>query len=102
MPTPSQVPRRERYRTEFGIDGPTTLWNRFGLCSAQEGHIPGDPQECRERTRRCAQIAANVATPFASEVFADLAQSWLKLAADLERSQDFLTSIAEMGGRKSS
>ena len=46
--------------------------------------MPGDPNECREHARNCLQLAAEAYNPEAKETFERLAQTWLRLAADLE------------------
>jgi hypothetical protein len=46
-----------------------------------------DPRECRQRALTFARRAQTSATPQARQTFANLAQTWLKLAADLERSE---------------
>ena len=57
--------------------------------------MPGDPKECRQHALACVQLAQNSASPQAREEFASLAQTWIKLADDLERSQAFLDALNE-------
>jgi hypothetical protein len=52
--------------------------------------MPGDPQECRRHALTCVRLAQTSASPQAREEFASLAQTWIKLADDLERTQNFL------------
>jgi hypothetical protein len=52
--------------------------------------MPGDPKECREHARACAEMAARASTPKQREVLKDLERTWLSLAADLERNQALL------------
>jgi hypothetical protein len=49
-----------------------------------EGHMPGDPNECREHAESCLRLAAETHNPQAKETFESLAQTWLRLAVDLE------------------
>jgi len=52
--------------------------------------MPGDPQECRRHALTCVRLAQTSASPQAKQEFASLAQTWIKLADDLERTQNFL------------
>lgn len=58
--------------------------------------MPGDPKECREHARRCAELARHAASPEARNHFASLQESWLRLAAELESGQSFLEFIDEI------
>ena len=46
--------------------------------------MPGNPKECRQHARRCAELASVATTPEAREQFLSLQMSWIRLAADLE------------------
>jgi hypothetical protein len=50
----------------------------------------GDPKECRERARQCAEMAARARTDKQRERLSNLEQAWLSFAADLERNQTLL------------
>jgi hypothetical protein len=56
----------------------------------EEGHMPGDPSECREHAKSCLQLAAEAHSSQAKETFESLAESWLRLAADLESARALL------------
>ena len=47
--------------------------------------MPGDPKECRQHALNCVRLAQTAATPQSREHFANLAQTWVRLAEDLER-----------------
>jgi hypothetical protein len=47
--------------------------------------MPGDPKECCQHALRCVRLAQTSASPQAREQFANLANTWLRLAADLEK-----------------
>ena len=49
--------------------------------------MPGDPKECCLRSANCARIAAETDNPELRQKFVDLAEQWLKLAADIETAQ---------------
>jgi hypothetical protein len=49
--------------------------------------MPSDPKECRSNARRCAELAADVREPTLRATLLTLAQSWTRLALELERSQ---------------
>ena len=55
-----------------------------------EEAMPGDPKECRQHARRCAELASVATTPEAREQFLSLQQSWMRLAADLENAKPSL------------
>jgi len=44
----------------------------------------GDPKDCKQRALLCAERARNCQSPEARQKFADLAQTWLLLAVQLE------------------
>jgi hypothetical protein len=57
--------------------------------------MPGDPRECRQHALSCVRLAQTSASPQASEQFANLARTWIRLADDLGRSQGFLNALDE-------
>ena len=61
--------------------------------------MPGDPKECRQHARRCAELASVATTPEAREQFLSLQMSWIRLAADLENAQAFIAALDEIGRR---
>ena len=58
--------------------------------------MPGDPRACREHARRCAELAALVATPEEREHFLSLEKAWIRSAAELESAEAFLNAMAEI------
>ena len=58
--------------------------------------MPGDPRACREHARRCAELAALVATPEEREHFLSLERTWIKLAAELESAEAFLNTMDDI------
>ena len=46
---------------------------------------PGDPEECRQYAARCRELADQTNDPLMLKAYLDLAQSWSKLADELER-----------------
>jgi hypothetical protein len=46
---------------------------------------PGDPRECREYAARCRELADQTDDPLLQKAYLDLAQSWSRLADELER-----------------
>jgi thiamine monophosphate synthase len=46
---------------------------------------PGDPEECRQYAARCRELADQTNDQLLLNAYLDLAQSWSKLADDLER-----------------
>jgi hypothetical protein len=55
--------------------------------------MPGDPKECRLRAARCSDLAHAATMPGAREHFLSLAQSWNRLASELEAAQRFLDAM---------
>jgi hypothetical protein len=55
--------------------------------------MPGDPKECRQQALECVRLAQTSASPQAREEFANLAQTWIRLADDLERSLTLLDAL---------
>jgi hypothetical protein len=55
--------------------------------------MPGDPKECRQHDLTCERLAQTSASPLAREQFANLAHTWLRLAAELEQAKVFLDAL---------
>jgi hypothetical protein len=55
--------------------------------------MPGDPQECRQHALICVRLAQTSASPQAREEFASFANTWLRLATDLEEARAFLDAL---------
>jgi hypothetical protein len=55
--------------------------------------MPGDPKECRQHALACVRLAQTSASPQAREQFANLAHTWLRLAAELEQAQALLGAL---------
>jgi hypothetical protein len=66
---------------DFGID------YGAGAVRFQEFRMPGDPKECREHAKNCLRLAAESPSPLAKARFEDLANTWMKLATDLEQTK---------------
>jgi hypothetical protein len=52
--------------------------------------MPGDPSECREHAKTCLRLAAEAHNPQAKQTFKNLAETWLRVAADLEAAKALL------------
>jgi hypothetical protein len=59
--------------------------------------MPGDPNECRLRAKRCWALAAESKNPALKESLVDLAQRWAALATDLEATQRLLDAWGDPG-----
>ena len=59
----------------------------------------GDPRECREHAKHCMMLAAEARTVVAKNRFEALAQSWLRLASDLEHARELLGEWGAEGSR---
>jgi hypothetical protein len=49
--------------------------------------MPGNPRECRKHAVRCAELAMEARSPELAMMLTNLSKDWMKLAADLERTQ---------------
>ena len=49
--------------------------------------MPGDPKECREHAKNCLRMAAEAPSPLAKARFQKLAETWMRLATDLEHAR---------------
>ena len=49
--------------------------------------MPGDPKECREHAKNCQEMADAAPSAMAKARFEELAQTWLRLASDLEHAK---------------
>jgi hypothetical protein len=52
--------------------------------------MPGDPRICREYASHCAEMAQRARNPEHKKTLTSLAQTWLSLAVELERSHALL------------
>jgi hypothetical protein len=52
--------------------------------------MSGDPSQCREQAAECVRLANEGATQQSRDEFIELAQVWLKLAAQLESDKALL------------
>jgi hypothetical protein len=52
--------------------------------------MPGDPGECRERAKRCLQMASETAHPPLKQSLTEIANHWIRLATELEATKRLL------------
>jgi len=58
--------------------------------------MPGNPEQCRLNAARCLQLAKRARRPEMRETFIALADTWTRLAAELESDEALLRAIAEL------
>ena len=58
--------------------------------------MSGDPQRCRERALKCRYLANEARTPQSNRMFLDLAETWFRLAAELDDTNTFLHALKAM------
>ena len=58
--------------------------------------MPADPKECRDLAIHCARLALSSRTAFAKEHFEALAQTFMRLAIEMERTQALVDTVAEL------
>lgn len=49
--------------------------------------MPGDPAQCREQAKRCLELASHASSPLAKSQFEALAQTWARLATNIDRTK---------------
>jgi hypothetical protein len=63
--------------------------------------MPGDPKECREHAKHCLELAKESPPhSLARTSFEELAQTWLRLARDLEHAKALLEQWGDPKFRK--
>ena len=58
--------------------------------------MPGNPDQCRMNAARCSKLAERARRPEMRQAFTALADTWTRLAAELESDQPLLRAISEM------
>ena len=56
----------------------------------------GNPKECRKQALACMALAKEAHTEEAQRLFRELAESWSRLAVELEDAQNLLAVLAGM------
>ena len=64
--------------------------------SWMEAEMSGDPKKCRDRALKCRYLANEANTPVSKQMFLDLSQTWLRLAAELDDTNTVLHALNEM------
>ena len=59
--------------------------------------MPGDPKAYREHAKRCLQIAQEATNPALKVSLEEIAQQWLRLAADFEATKPLLEAWGDPG-----
>ena len=58
--------------------------------------IPNNPRECREQAQLYGYLASTTETPEDKEHFASLAESWMRLAAEIDGARNLLNALDEI------
>jgi len=58
--------------------------------------MPGNPEQCRLNAARCLKLAKRARRPEMREAFTALADTWARLAAELESDEPLLRAISEL------
>jgi hypothetical protein len=64
--------------------------------------VPGDPKECKMHAANWRTLAAQATSPAAKKTFTNLAETWDRLAAELESAQTFLKAMGAIDPKKPS
>ena len=56
----------------------------------------GNPRQCRSNAMRCLRLAEHARRPEMRAAFTALAETWTRLAAELESDQALLRTISEL------
>ena len=62
----------------------------------EEGHMPGDPNQCRRYAARCLALAHRARNSERRQNFAAVAETWAKLAAEMESDQALFALLQEL------
>ena len=76
----------------FGIDSGTGV---CALGNPRQAHMPGDPDECRERSKRCWALATQTKNPVLQSSLVDLAEHGHFLPLNWPRREGFWTCWTE-------
>ena len=58
--------------------------------------MPGDPKECRQHARRCAELASIATTLEARDTFLSLQMTWIRLAVELDQARALIKATQEV------
>jgi hypothetical protein len=58
--------------------------------------MPADPHECRRNAARCLALARRVSKPETRQNLTLMAETWTKLAAEIESDQALLATLHEL------
>ena len=58
--------------------------------------MPGDPYQCRQYAARYSALAKRAWRPEVRQAFTELAETWTKLAAEIEADQPLLGALLEI------
>jgi hypothetical protein len=62
--------------------------------------MPGDPDECRLHGKKCIEIAERSDSEVVKEQFRHLAETWFKLADELQSTLALMNTLEEDDGGK--
>jgi hypothetical protein len=62
--------------------------------------MPGDPRQCRLNAKRCLALAERARRPEARQTLTALAETWTRLASELESDEVLLCTIVELEFRE--
>ena len=85
---------------DYRIDCTSHFWNRFRIGDergvAMEVKMPGDPKECRQHAKRCAELAQIARTQEDRDKFSALQMNWLSLALELDHMGALIKAMQEL------
>jgi hypothetical protein len=58
--------------------------------------MPGNPEQCRLNAARCLKLAKRARKPEMRETFTALADTWTRLAAELQSDEALLRALSEL------
>ena len=62
--------------------------------------MPGEPDQCRLNAARCRKLALRSKSPERREYFTEMAETWVKLAAQIESDQVLLRALSDLDLRE--
>jgi hypothetical protein len=87
-----------RFRTDSPIEANGFLESIClrGVCVTWEAHMPGNPKECRQHAANCRQLAYEASSVLGRNTLLNLADTWERLAAELESAERFIQAMQEI------
>ena len=90
----------EAHLAQIGTSAPLKELYRWTGIESGGDYMPANPHQCRLYASRFFALAKNARSREARQIFAEMAETWNRLAAEAESDQTLLQAISEreLGG----